>query len=158
MQVLISKAGETHSVELDWAALPEASKAYIIGYGLKQALNDAHASVKTLSEAKGLVDKRLDQLIAGNPPTARTGSGKDALTRECENIAAAQLRSVGIKAGDARKAVETHGWEKVVESLATKAGGDPAEALARVEDAAQTKLDAGKNAAPAGVDLAALGL
>lgn len=144
--IIISKAGESKAVEVDFEGLPKASQDYIVAYGLKQALNDCHASEKAFDTSLALAMKRLDALKAGNPPTSRMGSGKDAMTRELESIAAAQLRSVGIKAGEARAAVDTHGWELVVTNLARHAGKSVDDALETAMVAAQAKIDASKSA------------
>lgn len=47
----LSSADHTHVVEVNWEALPESTKEYIILYGLKQAYNDRLADPKYSGKA-----------------------------------------------------------------------------------------------------------
>lgn len=141
--IVIAKAGT--EVQVDWDALPEASKAYVIQYGLTQCLNDAHASVKATEDgaqekAKALMEVRLEALRAGNPPSV----GARAQTRPewmkvAEDIVSQALRANGIK----KKTVDMDAL--VAKLYETQRGMIDAEVERR------------KNAKPA-FDLAALGL
>lgn len=58
----VSKANQ--SFDIDFAALPEASQAFVINYGLRQLLNDSVASVSTKNfpeaSAEELVETAVD--------------------------------------------------------------------------------------------------
>ena len=67
-------------VDFDTEKLPEASVTYAVTYGLTQALNDVHASVKRkefetdaefIEAVQKKVDKRLEQIESGNVPGSR---------------------------------------------------------------------------------------
>jgi len=53
----ISIASSETTIPVNWDAMPEASKRYIIAYGLKQRLNDAGASFK--KDEEGSLEKKL---------------------------------------------------------------------------------------------------
>ena len=70
--ITIAKAGK--SVEVDFDALPEVSRTYIVEYGLRQSLNDATASLKRdeyKSDAEfqdaafAVANKKLDSILSG---------------------------------------------------------------------------------------------
>lgn len=87
--ITIAKLGRDTTI--DWEALPQASKDYIIAYGLKQTLNDSIASVSG-AEAEGLLAKRVDKLLAGTMGIRSIAAPKDELTQLCHTIARSQLR------------------------------------------------------------------
>ena len=68
----LGKAGE---IEVDIAKLAasEAVVNYVFNYGLKQMLNDVHASEKDLAAKVGLSQKKLDSLYRGEVAQARIG-------------------------------------------------------------------------------------
>jgi len=73
MEIYIAKIDDHITVDVE--GLPAVSLEYIIRYGLTQSLSDAAASVSNediVSEgpgkAKGLINKRLDKIVAGEPP------------------------------------------------------------------------------------------
>lgn len=100
----IAKAGR--EVEIDFAALPPVSQAYIIKYGLTQCLNDAHASIKAVEDGASdkswaLVEVRLAQLTSGNPPSvgARAQSKPEWYT-VAEEMLGQALKAQGLKKKD----------------------------------------------------------
>lgn len=82
--VTIGKLNE--SIEVDFAALPAVSQAFIIQYGLKQLLNDALVSGETNDERRGLVHKKLDGLKSGQLRSTSTRSS-DPVAREIKRLA-----------------------------------------------------------------------
>ena len=53
-------------VSIDFDALPEASRAFVIAYGLRQYLQDAQAGAETEAEAHANVDARVTKLKSGD--------------------------------------------------------------------------------------------
>lgn len=95
------------AVDVDFSSLPEISKAFIIEYGLKQYLNDAHAGIKReekddegielfSSDAefhKAVTDsvaERISNLSAG-VFNSRVGGIRDPFKAECKSIAESML-------------------------------------------------------------------
>jgi hypothetical protein len=62
--ILIAKFKTSIEVP-DFETLPDATKEYIIEYGMRQSLNDRVAGETDLKEGMALVQKRLDGWIAG---------------------------------------------------------------------------------------------
>jgi len=67
----INIASSQETLKVDWDAMPDNAKQYIIAYGLKQRLNDAGASFK--KDEEGSLEKKLmaaqvvlDALMEGN--------------------------------------------------------------------------------------------
>lgn len=123
--VHVKKAGESFS--FNFAELPEASQNYLIGYGARQAIADACASAKTEAEAKGLCQKRLDNLLKG---VIRAERESDPVAREARRIAVektnkwAKANGIVLTAKDdatasVKAAVEANvvTWTKRVEAL-----------------------------------------
>lgn len=69
-----SRTGQ-HPVEVDFDALPEESRAFIIAYGLKQYLADGMAGATTEAEAKAGVDERLRKLAEADFRRTRGEAG-----------------------------------------------------------------------------------
>lgn len=74
-------------------SLPATTVAYLIQYGANQCLNDTHASVakKDFTDETKFVDavcakvqRRVDQLVSGNVPGARTPSAATAAVRKLQ--------------------------------------------------------------------------
>lgn len=116
----IGSAGE---ITVDEGKFSETVWAYVFNYGLKQMLNDVHASVtakveadetKRNSQKMALVQKKLDSLYAGEVAQARVGSTGNPVEREMRAMAEAdlkaKLRSIGKKVGDYDKTV----WAEIV--------------------------------------------
>lgn len=70
-----SKSGQ-HPVSLDWNALPDASQAFIIQYGLKQYLADGMAGAENEADAKTGVEARVAKLLSGDLSRTK-GEAKD---------------------------------------------------------------------------------
>lgn len=87
LTITIAKANT--QLEVDFEALPEASRAYIINYGLTQCLNDAAASIPKddakvgeLTMAK--VGKKMDALVSGTVRVAGVRVGDPIKARAIE--------------------------------------------------------------------------
>jgi len=88
IKISLGKGGE---IEVDLDKLQgEAVKDYIFMYGLKQMLNDVHASEKDAAAKKGLSQKKLDSLYRGEVAQARGFTG-DPVAREMKAMAQADL-------------------------------------------------------------------
>lgn len=120
--------------EVDISNLPPASLYYLMAYGLKQSLNDAHASAKDLTEALASVDKRLQKILDGTMGERATREALDPIEAEAIKLASDKVRQAmrakGIKPADHK--------EKVAELAAQLVEKDPAfreEARRRIENA-----------------------
>lgn len=160
--VTIGKTGAAH--EIDFAALPETSQQFIITYGLKQLLNDAHASITPkaykpedfdgLSFAEAVnaaVEEKLNRLFEGTLAIrAGTREPSDPRAKIIHQLAKDALREALKAKGLNFKAI---GEEKVSELVAGLA--------AKNADAYGAEADrrlAAKASAGAEIDLSALGL
>lgn len=97
IEVSLGKAG---SIVVDVEKL-EASPAvmeYIFNYGLKQMLNDVHASEKDASAKLGLSQKKLDSLYRGEVAQARAAGG-DPVKKEMRAMAEADVKNMARGAG-----------------------------------------------------------
>ena len=81
VSISLGKGGE---IVVDVARLCESPAVvnYVFQYGLKQMLNDVHASEKDAAAKKGLSQKKLDSLYRGEVAQSRA-SGGDPVLREC---------------------------------------------------------------------------
>lgn len=79
VDIRIARLNRNESIDFD--ALPNASKDFVIVYGLKQLLNDSIVSGESDDERNGLLDKKLDKLLEG------TLSIRDGGTRETDPVA-----------------------------------------------------------------------
>lgn len=101
VQTYVKKANATYAADFD--SLPEVTKAYVINYGWRQCVADACASAKTESEAKGLCDKRVDNLGKG---IIRAERESDPVAREARRLAVektnkwARVNGVALSAKD----------------------------------------------------------
>lgn len=114
--------GTAGQIEVDESKFNDQVKAYIFNYGLKQILNDVHASVTAKVEADeskrnaqklAMSHKKLDSLYAGEVavPRAAGGSAVDReMTKMAEATLKAKLAALGKKVKDFDKAV----WAQVV--------------------------------------------
>ena len=147
-------------VDLDKLAAHENVLAYVFMYGLKQMLNDCHASItakiepdadKRKDAKQGLAFKKLDSLYKGEVAQARMTSAGDKLTREMRLVATEivkdKLRAIGKPWGKLYKDVQKSVVDKYLETY-----GDD------VRVAAQARIDATKGDASVELDLAELGL
>lgn len=139
IEISLGKAG---SITVDVAKL-EASPAvmeYIFNYGLKQMLNDVHASEKDPAAKLGLSQKKLDSLYRGEVAQARASSG-DPVKKEMRAMAEADVknmaRAAGIKLANIPK-----------EKLAAAIDAQLAKNEAKYRKAAEAKLAIKVEAAP----------
>lgn len=65
-----SRTGQ-HPVSIDFDALPEASKSFIVNYGLKQYLADGMAGADNYAEAAQGIEARVAKLQSGDLSRAR---------------------------------------------------------------------------------------
>lgn len=94
----LGKAGE---IEVDVAKLAasEAVVNYVFNYGLKQMLNDVHASEKDLDAKVGLSQKKLDSLYRGEVAQARIGGGGDPVAKEMRRMVEQEIKDTIKRAG-----------------------------------------------------------
>lgn len=104
MKIYIAKADQELEINVD--ALTPETITYIVKYGLTQSLNDAAASVPKDSadaadKTMALVNKRLDKLLAGNPPAigTRVGGGDPVRKRAIEIFLSRVVKPRWAKAG-----------------------------------------------------------
>ena len=134
--ISLGKGGE---IAVDVAKLAEhpAVVNYIFNYGLKQILNDVHASEKDAEAKLGLSQKKLDSLYRGEVAQARATSSGDKLAREMRLVATEiikdRLRAIGKPWGKLSKDVQKSVVDKYIESYTDD-----------VKKAAQARLDAVK--------------
>lgn len=130
----LGKGGE---IEVDVIRLAEHDAVinYIFNYGLKQMLNDVHASEKDAKAKWGLSQKKLDSLYRGEVAQARATTSGDRIEREMQKIAVevlkAKLPAVGTSWGKLAKEAQT---KLVARYLETH--GDEARKIAEVRLAA----------------------
>ena len=146
----LGKGGEI-VVDVAKLATSDAVVNYIFNYGLKQMLNDVHASEKDAKAKLGLSQKKLDSLYRGEVAQARATSSGDRLAREMRLVAMEivkdKLRAIGKSWGKLSKDVQ----KAVVDKYLVTYDAD-------VRKAAQARIDATKGNASVELDLAELGL
>lgn len=102
---VVISLGKGGSIVVDVARLMAhpAVIQYVFNYGLKQMLNDVHASEKDASAKLGLSQKKLDSLYEGKVAQSREAGG-DPVAREmrvmAENDLKAKIRALGKKISD----------------------------------------------------------
>jgi hypothetical protein len=138
--VSLGKAGEL-TVDIAKLEKSPAVMEYIFNYGLKQMLNDVHASEKDAAAKMGLSQKKLDSLYRGEVAQARA-SGGDPVKREmramAENDVKNAAKAAGIKLANVPK-----------DKLAAAIDGQLAKNEAKYRKAAEAKLAIKAEAAPA---------
>jgi hypothetical protein len=115
--------GEAGEISVDVTKLNEAVSAYVFQYGLKQMLNDVHASetkkvtpdfAERVANKRAMIEKKLASLYGGEVAQARVGTSGNPLERKMCELAEidlkAKLKAIGKKVGDYDKDV----WAKVV--------------------------------------------
>lgn len=146
----LGKGGEI-VVDVAKLATSDAVVNYIFNYGLKQMLNDVHASEKDANAKLGLSQKKLDSLYRGEVAQAWATSSGDKLAREMRLVATEivkdKLRAIGKSWGKLSKDVQ----KAVVDKYLATYDAD-------VRKAAQARIDATKGNASVELDLAELGL
>ncbi len=110
---LIIALGSAGKVGVPVERFSEQVRDYIFEYGLKQMLNDAHASVTAKTHPKdseraaakvAMAQKKLDSLLAGQVAQARAGAERDPVGAEVRRMAEAEVKQAiklnGKKVGD----------------------------------------------------------
>ena len=95
--ISLGKGGEI-TVDVAKLAKSDAVVNYIFTYGLKQMLNDVHASEKDAAAKLGLSQKKLDSLYRGEVAQARASSA-DPVKREMRALAEADVKDAMRKGG-----------------------------------------------------------
>lgn len=120
LKISIGKTG--HVIEVDFDALPEASKTYIIMYGLKQTLNDAGAAETESAKKIEAANERLASIKAGTVGIRTVLSDLERATREIVGTFLVQTKR--FKPTEARKMVVDDAEKAMLEiaraMLATK--------------------------------------
>lgn len=112
VQISLGKGG---SIEVDIDRLHESKAVtnYIWLYGLKQMLNDVHASEKNAAAKKGLSQKKLDSLYRGEVAQARA-SGGDPVAREMRAMAIEDIKKQLAGLGKKFKSFSKESIEKAI--------------------------------------------
>ena len=149
IEISLGKGGSI-SVDTDKLREHAAVVEYVFNYGLKQMLNDVHASEKDAAAKLGLSQKKLDSLYRGEVAQQRAAGG-DPVMREMRNMAEndlkAKLKTLGKKVADIKKETMQELIGKQV-----KAGEDA------YRKAAEAKLAIKPKGAEVEIDLSDLGL
>lgn len=104
--IAIAKAAK--SVDVDFDNLPEVSQKYFLEYGMRQALNDATASLKRSecssqtdfnAKALAMVQKRLDGILKGELRQT-TGRIADPLEAEVMRLAVSTISNALLSKGE----------------------------------------------------------
>ena len=134
-------------VEVDFDALPETSKCFVIDYGLKQLLNDAVASKDDKLEIADTVDRKLTALVDGSVRISSAGRASNPLAKAAMDYAREVVRA-SIRASG-----------KQIKEYTT---GQITEAAAKIVDNADVQKEAARRVKmqdkEASVSLADLGL
>lgn len=146
MQITITNVsrefGKAGMLDVKLEEMPTAALEYILAYGLKQVLTDAHSSAKTPDEAKALTEKKLAALMRGEV-RMQSSRTSDPVLAEAKRLAKA-----AIEAAMKAKGIKAEA-KAIADAVAKIAPNYMEEARKRVEAAAK---------ASTGLDLAALGL
>lgn len=106
-----------HEVKIDFDALPDASKEFIVRYGLKQYLADGMAGASNVVEAEAGVTSRVAKLKSGDLSRVR-GEGKtavDSTEQRAIKLAKAAIRAaIKAKNGSATKEAIDEAAKKLV--------------------------------------------
>lgn len=84
-----------HPVEIDFDTLPDASKSFVIAYGLRQYLADAMAGAESAEDAKAKIESRRDKLVSGDLSRTR---GEGLTAPDSEGGRALKLAKAAIRA------------------------------------------------------------
>lgn len=88
------------SIEVDFAALPEVSREYIVNYGLTQALNDAVAPLAVIDGKVCVNKKPLEDTSADKFEEIVLGR----VQKKLDALIAGTVRVAGVRVGDPVKA------------------------------------------------------
>jgi hypothetical protein len=114
--------GEAGTISVDESKFTAAVNSYIFNYGLKQMLNDVHASEtakKTPDDETrqanklALVEKKLASLYAGEVAQSRAASG-DPVMREMRDMAETELKAKMKVAGRKVSDIKPEVWKEVI--------------------------------------------
>ncbi len=151
MKVAIGTFG---SLEVATESFVPRVNDYVFAYGLKQILNDAHASITKKSDpdisnedrnAKkmALAEKKLASLLEGNVAQARQSRG-DAIARMAWQLAEAFILSKLPQIGKKRSQFKTPVWNALVEKqLEAKRADYMERARAAIGDESEEEFDLG---------------
>lgn len=84
-RIVVGLGKSAHSYDIDTERFTPEVLDYVFAYGLKQVINDAAASGKTLDEKVALSSKRLEALYEGKLRAARASG--NPLERHAKDIA-----------------------------------------------------------------------
>lgn len=89
--VAVRATNDSHVIDFD--RLPATSRDFIIAYGLKQLLNDAHVSEKDVGAKRGLIEKKLDKLWNGTLGIREAREATDPVYAEAIRMAKAAYKA-----------------------------------------------------------------
>lgn len=112
MTINIRVARINRDVAVNWDDIPNASRDFVINYGLKQLFNDSIVSGKTDGERNGLLGKKLSKLMDG------TLSVREGGTRESDPIAKELTRLATLKTAAKFKGVKKPDLKAWADSMA----------------------------------------
>lgn len=120
-EVQVISLGKGGEIEVDVAKLAASAAVvnYVFNYGLKQMLNDVHASEKDAAAKLGLSQKKLDSLYRGEVAQARISSG-DPVKREMRNLAEEDVKDAMRKAGIKPSALAKGKLAEIIEAQMAK--------------------------------------
>jgi len=130
-----------HTVEIDFAALPEASQAFVVTYGLKQYLADGAAGAENHDQLVEGVNARVEKLLSGDLSRAR-GEGKVAVDSETGRALKLAKDAIRLKAKAAKVTLPKEKVAAMAETLVEKDGSYRKEAKRQLA-AEATMRDAG---------------
>lgn len=105
-----SKTGQ-HPVKVDFDALPEASRAFVTRYGLKQYLADGMAGCENVADAKAGIDARLAKLLSGDltrtkgEVSAKTDTPLGRAIKNAKVAVIAAMKEANISTKDMKEAI-----------------------------------------------------
>lgn len=148
--VQIGKIGQQVEVK-GFDTLPEASQAFLIAYGLKQVLNDAHASIQRKDfdseeafqdEVMGAVLAKVEALESGEVKSRGTGAVRvvDPFAKLCREIAKERIYAACAKAGK-KKPVKEQLEAFIVQVMEKHGDSVKAEAKERLDSLSDLDLD-----------------
>jgi len=140
-EILIAKFKRTVSVP-DFDSLPLATRAYLIEYGMRQALNDRVAGESDADKGMALVEKRLAGWIDG---TVRSMGNREV---DPVNTEAKRLAEVAVKTAIRAKGKKISDYEDQLSNLVKGYLEKHPETMV----AAKANVDARRSATPVDLD------
>lgn len=124
-------------VTVDWDKLPEASREFLIRYGIKQQLADGGAGAKTQADWESGIKERLTKIMEGDFSRTR---GEAKAKPDTVEQRAAKLAKTALLA-DIKAAGLAPSKEQIAEAVADLIKADPSyTAEAKKQIAAEAKL------------------